>query len=495
MAAPTEILLPKAQIVSPGVRRSAVERARSRSIILPTFAQLSGYEQIPDKILAELNDADPDAPESVNLWRVNWFNAADRRKRAAVPSYVVLPQALTGVRAPIVVLLGARFPMIGAHKVLPAYACLVTRLVSGRFDPDFHRAVWPSTGNYCRGGVAISRIMGCAGLAVLPERMSRERYDWLERWVADPSHILKTSGGESNVKEIYDKCKELALHDRNITLNQFSDFSNYMAHYTCTGDACERVFSDLKLHISSARLAAFVCATGSAGTIAAGDKLKIAHGTRIAAVEALECPTLMENGYGEHNIQGIGDKHVPLIHNVMNLDFVVGISDKSTNLLNCVFNDDASRARVARGLALHADELSFLDEIGISGIANILACIKLAKHMEYGPSDIVVTVATDRADLYQSERQAAALCQADIDVDRVLAQHIGLPEPGHVLETNARERRRIFNLGYYTWVEQQGVSLDDFDARRDQSFWHAAAGMAPAWDKLIAEFNADVGLN
>ncbi|HWK66730.1 MAG TPA: pyridoxal-phosphate dependent enzyme [Rhizobiaceae bacterium] len=493
-------LLDRAEVVDAGTRRAAVERARERGVWLPTFAQLSGAEPMPARVAESLARVDPDAPDPANLARVNWFNAADRKGRVEVPAHVVLPRALTGVAAPIVVLLGAHFPMIGAHKVLPAYAGLVTRLVSGRFDPSRHRAVWPSTGNYCRGGVAISRILGCDGVAVLPEGMSRERYQWLERWVAEPEHIVRTHGTESNVKEIYDKCHEMARTPDNVILNQFSAFANYMAHHACTGSACEQVFEHVKARLGDARLAAFVSATGSAGTIAAGDRLKASHGARIAAVEALECPTLLEGGHGEHNIQGIGDKHVPLIHNVMNLDFVIGVSDRSTDRLNLLFNEPVYRHRLVRRLGVGEDELSFLDRIGISGIANIVASIKLARHMDYGPGDVIVTIATDGADLYRSEAIAAEQRDypggiSDVDVEEILENCLQERVGDSLIETNARDRRRIFNLGYYTWVEQQGVTVEDFDERADQSFWRQAAGTVTAWDALITEFNAEVGLN
>lgn len=493
-------LLDKAEVVDAGTRRAAVERARERGVWLPTFAQLAGAEPLPARIAERLGGIDPDAADPANLARVNWFNAPDRKGRIDVPAHVVLPRALTGVAAPVVVLLGSRFPMIGAHKVLPAYAGLVTRLVSGRFDPARHRAVWPSTGNYCRGGVAISRILGCDGVAVLPEGMSRERYQWLERWVAQPEHIVRTPGTESNVKEIYDKCHELARDADNVILNQFSAFANYMAHHACTGAACERVFEHVKARLGDARLAAFVSATGSAGTIAAGDRLKASQGTRIAAVEALECPTLLEGGYGEHNIQGIGDKHVPLIHNVMNLDFVIGVSDRSTDRLNLLFNEPVYRHRLARRLGIREDDLSFLDQIGISGIANIVASIKLARHMDYGPTDVIVTIATDGADLYRSEAKVAERRDypggiSDADLEEILQNCLQEQIGGSLIETNARDRRRIFNLGYYTWVEQQGVAVEDFDIRADQSFWRHAAAAVRAWDALITEFNAEVELN
>ena len=308
---------------------------------LPTWSELA--EPGESSGAPNLSAIGPDAPDPANLWRVHWFNDASRTRRSEVPSHLVLPTELTGVDSPIVVLIGQRFPMIGAHKVLAAYACLVPRLVTGQFDPERDRAVWPSTGNYCRGGVAISRILGCRGVAVLPAGMSRERFDWLRAWVSDPADIIRTPGTESNVKEIYDRCAELAKDPDNVILNQFSEFANYLIHYYCTGRAFDRVFSHMRATHRDARLAAFVSATGSAGTIAAGDYLKTLYGSRTVAVEALECPTMLRNGYGEHNIQGIGDKHIPLIHNVMNTDVVVGVSDRASDALNHVFNNRVGR--------------------------------------------------------------------------------------------------------------------------------------------------------
>ena len=294
-------------VVDPEVYRRTVRRFREAGILLPTFAQLAAPDSIPAAIKHSLAAVKADEADPRNLFRVHWYNDAERTGQAAVPAHVVLPGELTGVDARIVVAIGGLFPMIRAHKVLAAYGCLAPRIVTGQFDPTRHRAVWPSTGNYCRGGVAISRLMGCRGVAVLPEGMSRERFSWLEDWVTGPDDIVRTPGTESNVKEIYDKCDELARDEHNVILNQFSEFANYLIHYCCTGAAFDRVFSHLKQQQPQSRLAAFVCATGSAGTIAAGDYLKSRHGTKIAAVEAIECPTMLCNGYGAHNIQGIGE--------------------------------------------------------------------------------------------------------------------------------------------------------------------------------------------
>ncbi|MGH8429793.1 MAG: pyridoxal-phosphate dependent enzyme, partial [Solimonas sp.] len=361
---------------------------------------------IPELQQAALSGVDPDEPVAANLWRVHWFNDAARRGSVDTPGHLVLPPALTGVAAPIIVLLGCRFPMISAHKVLAAYACLVPRLVTGRFDPVVQKAIWPSTGNYCRGGVAISRILGCRGVAVLPQGMSRERFDWLDGWVSDPSDIIRTPGTESNVKEIYDACKALAADPSNVILNQFSEFANYLIHNLCTGQACATVFSKTQKTQPSLRLSAFVSATGSAGTIGAGDRLKDEFGTRIVAVEALECPTMLRNGFGEHNIQGIGDKHIPLIHNVMNTDVVVGLSDRISDGLNLLFNSPVGRSYLSRRRRLDPALVAAFADIGISGLANIAASIKLAKHLDYGPDDAIVTIATDSAELYGSEKDS-----------------------------------------------------------------------------------------
>jgi cysteine synthase len=383
--------------------------------------------------------------------------------------------------------------------VLPAYVGLAQRLATGRFDPAEHKAIWPSTGNYCRGGIAISRILGCRGVAVLPEGMSRERFDWLEKWVADAADIIRTPGTESNVKEIYDKCAELERDETNVILNQFSAFSNYMAHYLCTGAACERVFADLQAGTGERRLAAFVSATGSAGTLAAGDYLKAKHGTKIAAVEALECPTMLENGYGEHNIQGIGDKHIPLIQNVMNMDAVIAVSDRASDRLNLLFGSDIGRDYLVKRRKLDRDLVESFAEIGISGLANVVAAIKVAKHLELGADDVVMTVATDGAALYGSERDNYRAKHYPDGFDEVSAGEIfaGSLEAiadDHMLELTHQERKRIFNLGYYTWVEQQGVRFDDFEKRKDQSFWRGVVETIPAWDRLIERFNAEAGL-
>lgn len=487
------------EIADASVRRRAVERLRELKVALPTLSQLADPDLIPERQRAALAGLGPDEPLAANLWRVHWFNDSKRTGRADVPGYLVLPEALTGVKAKIVVALGARFPMIGAHKVLAAYGCLVPRLVTGRFDPTRDKAIWPSTGNYCRGGVAISRTLGCRGVAVLPAGMSKERFDWLEEWVSDPADIIRTPGTESNVKEIYDKCAELSRDPENVIVNQFSEFGNYLVHYYCTGRALDRVFADLSSTEPGLRLSAFVAATGSAGTLAAGDYLKRLHGTKIAAVEAVECPTMLYNGYGEHNIQGIGDKHIPLIQNVMNTDFVVGVSDRGSDALNLLFNDNIGRAYLTGRQKIAPALVNEFVNIGLSGNANIIAAIKLAKRLELGASDVIVTIATDSATLYDSERISYLGRQYpggfdEVHAGEIFGHHLQGIADDHLIELTHVDRRRIFNLGYYTWVEQQGVPAADFDRRMDAAFWTKLQSSIPAWDQLIADFNADTGV-
>jgi cysteine synthase len=487
------------EMVDHEVYDRAVRRFREARIVLPTFAQLAEPATIPDGVWDRLATVDPDAPDAANLFRVHWHNGADRRSRVDLPDHLVLTEELTGVAAPIIVALGDRFPMIGAHKVLAAYGCLAPRLVTGQFDPTQQRAVWPSTGNYCRGGVAISRIMGCRGVAVLPEGMSQERFDWLERWVADPADVIRTPGTESNVKEIYDRCAELDRDPANIIFNQFSEYGNHLVHFGVTGRALERVFDAVASAREGLRPYAFVSASGSAGTLGAGDYLKEALGTRTVAVEALECPTMLENGFGEHNIQGIGDKHIPLIHNVMSTDVVVAVSDRATDRLNVLFNTAAGRRYLAERRGISAQTLDQLGSLGLSSICNVVAAAKVARQAGLGPDDALLTVATDGAPMYASELEKVERRDFPDGFDELAAaethgeQLLGAGGE-HVRVLDDLERRRIFNLGYYTWVEQQGVPVDEFVARRRQETWTELRTVLPLWDEMIGELNERTGL-
>ena len=483
------------RLVDEAALENSVRRFAERGIVLPTFAQLADPSTVDEGLVG---DADPQGADPRNLWRVHWYNDL-AGNRVAVPNHVVLTKELTGVESPIIVVFGDRFPMITAHKVLAAYSCLAPRVVTGQFDPTRHRAIWPSTGNYARGGIAISRIMASRGVAILPEGMSQERFDWLDKWCENPAEdVIRTHGTESNVKEIYDACNELALDPENFVLNQFSEFGNHLGHYTVTGRALAHVFEHVQL--SSGRdlnLAAFTSATGSAGTIAAGDRLKDEYGTKIVAVEALECPTMLENGYGEHNIQGIGDKHIPLIHNVMNSDVVVAISDRSTDDLDVLFNTDAGRRLLADRHGIDEATIDALSHFGFSAICNTLAAIKTARMLDLGENDALITVATDGGALYPSERAKTLATRfggelSEADAAAIYGEHLANVSTEHMIEMTEADRRRVFNLGYYTWVEQQGTPFELFEERRHQSFWRNLRRYVGVWDSMISEFNERV---
>ncbi|MHB1525967.1 MAG: pyridoxal-phosphate dependent enzyme [Candidatus Dormibacteria bacterium] len=486
-------------IIDRTVYGRAVARCRELGIVLPTFAELADPSRIDSELLAGLAGIDPDAPDPRNLFRVHWYNGAERRSLVPVPDHLLLPPALTGVPATIVVALGDRFPMIGAHKVLAAYAGLAPRLVSGAFDPTQQRAVWPSTGNYCRGGVAISRILGCRGVAVLPEDMSTERFAWLRQWVADPADIITTPGGESNVREIYDRCRVLADDDRNVILNQFAEYPNHLVHRLCTGQALERLVEHLRVQRPRLQPFAFVATTGSAGTLGAGDHLKQRYGTRIVAAEPLECATMLRNGFGDHNIQGIGDKHIPLIHNVMNTDVVVAVSDRSTDRLDGVLHTEEGLRALQGCPGLERSLLAEMAHVGLSGLANVVAAVAVARHFELGPEDVVLTVATDGAAMYSSQRAERVRRDFPKGLNEpaamaALSQDLQEASHSELLELRHQDRTRIFNLGYFTWVEQQGVSLEAFEVRRHQAFWDGLTEQLAEWDELIVEFNAQVGV-
>ncbi|MBI5494036.1 MAG: pyridoxal-5'-phosphate-dependent protein subunit beta [Deltaproteobacteria bacterium] len=482
-------------IVDRAVYDRTVKRFKEASITLPTFAQLADPSRIPAATRKVLAGVKPDVPHPANLFRVHWYNDG-KGGFQDVPAHLVLPESLTGVKAKIVVVLGNRFPMIRAHKVLAAYACLAPRVVTGQFDPTAHKAIWPSTGNYCRGGVAISRIMQSRGVAVLPAGMSEERFRWLAEWVLNPEDVIKTPGTESNVKEIYDECARLDRTPGNVIFNQFCEFGNHLVHVTCTGPALERVFESLRASDPSLKLRAFTSATGSAGTIGAGDYLREKHGAWTVAVEALECPTMLENGFGEHNIQGIGDKHMPLIHNVMNNDIALAVSDEATDGLGVLFNHDAGRKYLLERRRVPKATVDQLGELGLSSICNILAAVKVARYHRLGEQDVLITVATDDASMYGSERQKAMARFPDgfdaVTAAETFGRHMLAASTDNLIELTRVDRDRIFNLGYFTWVEQQGVSLKEFEARRQQSYWTGLRAMVPVWDRMIDEFNQRV---
>ncbi|MBZ5587223.1 MAG: pyridoxal-phosphate dependent enzyme [Acidobacteriia bacterium] len=473
-------------------REHAVQRCRERGIVIPTIAEMRQPTTVPSAIRRKLPEVDMQAVDPVNLFRITWHNDPATGGFGPVNA-LEIPAALTGVRARIVGLVGKHFPT-GAHKVGAAFGCLVPRLVAGEFDPTTQKAVWPSTGNYCRGGAFDSALLGCKAVAILPEGMSRERFDWLASIGAE---IIATPGCESNVKEIFDACWDIRKNQPlAVIFNQFEEFGNYLWHYGVTGPAAEEAFHALAG--PRARLAAWVGATGSAGTLAAGDYLKdVAPGCTITVAEALQCPTLLATGFGNHRIEGIGDKHVPWIHNARNTDLVAAIDDEATMRLLRVFNERAGReALLRRGVPY--DLVNQLPLLGISSICNLLAAIKTARHFELDGSDFVLTCFTDSAALYQTrlaeltaERGEYTDRQAEADIERFLCG----ATTDHLKELTYPDRKALHNLKYFTWVEQQGKTVKELDALWSPGFWRDLQAQLPGWDAAIETFNRDTGVS
>ena len=322
------------------VRAKNIKRCREKGIVLPTFRQMVDPSTVPEDIKAKLAHVGLWDLDTSNLFRITWKNEPTKTGGTfGGVNYIEVPHELTGIKARILALVGKWFPT-GAHKVGATYGCLAPALVSGNFDSVNQQAVWPSTGNYCRGGAYNSALLGCQSIAILPEEMSQERFTWLKTVAGE---IIATPGCESNVKEIFDKCHELdAERGAHIVIfNQFEEFGNYLWHYTVTGGSILEVLEKDE-EVAAENVRGFVSATGSGGTLAAGDAMKDTYPhLKIAASEAVQCPTLLRNGFGGHRIEGIGDKHVPWVHNVKNTDMVIAVDDQDCMDVYRLFNEPA----------------------------------------------------------------------------------------------------------------------------------------------------------
>jgi cysteine synthase A len=468
------------------VVKKTAARCKKHGITIPTFAQMRNPETIPTAIKSKLADIELWDVNPLNLYRITWKNDIKTGLYGGV-NYFEIPKAVTGVNARIVGIIGKYFPT-GAHKVGAAFGCLVPRLVSGEFDPEKHKAVWPSTGNYCRGGAFDCRLLDCTAIAILPEGMSKERFTWLKGIGAE---VIATPGTESNVKEIYDKCWELKKDPLNIIFNQFEEFGNPIWHYNVTGPALEEAF--YALGVKNGNPAAFISATGSAGTIAAGDYLKKLHPhLKIVASEALQCPTLLMNGFGEHRIEGIGDKHVPWVHNVRNTDTVSAVDDEDCMRILRLFNEPEGQ-KYLKSLGVTDVQAESLKLLGISSISNMLSAIKTAKYFEYGASDVLLTIFTDSADMYHSRVEELKHERGAYSQIEAVKDHAGpLTHQGidYYKELTYYEGKAIHNLKYFTWVEQQGKSSDELRQQWEPEYWrNLFEDEVGYFDKLITEFN------
>ena len=450
--------------VNESVLASAVQQSRERNFKIPTFKMMKDPSLIPEDVKERLADVGLWDLDPINLYRITWHNEPKTSGGGfGGVNYFEVPSSISGVDARIVMMEGKWFPT-GAHKVGAAFGCLVPRLVTGQFDPATQKAVWPSTGNYCRGGAYDSNLLACESIAILPEGMSAERFHWLESVAGE---IIRTPGTESNVKEIFDKCNELRVSGEDLVIfNQFDEFGNYLWHYSVTGPAMVEVLNEVMGEDDE--FAGVTLTTGSAGTIASGDYLKqVFPYSKIAAGEATECPTMVYNGFGEHRIEGIGDKHIPWIHNVRNTDMAMAIDDESTISLIRLFNEPAGLEYLA-SQGVPADFIEKLPLLGISGVANMLMAIKFAKWYELAGNQVVMTLGTDSMEMYGSrlaelneERGEFTL----LDAAGAYHQHLMGQSLANVQELDYYERKRIHNLKYYTWVEQQGKTYEEIQAQ------------------------------
>lgn len=477
------------------VLENTIKRCRERDIIIPTYEEMAHPEKIPRGIKEELRNIGLWDLHSRNLFRITWKNDPVKSGGGfGDVNYMEIPKELTGIKARIIMLIGKYFPT-GSHKVGATFGPLVEKLIKGTFDPTTQKALWPSTGNYCRGGAYDSYLLACPSIAVLPEGMSRERFEWLEKIGAE---IHATPGSESNVKEVYDKSFELkrARPDEVVILNQFDEIGNAIWHYVCTGQAIEETFH--KERKDKQRLTAIFLTQGSAGTLGCADYLREKFPRiRVCAGEAWQCPTLLYSGYGAHRIEGIGDKHVPWIHNLKNMDMVAAINDEFCIRLLRLFNEPSGKNHLKlKGIS--EEIIDKLHLLGISSIANLLGSIKMAKYYEMNENDIVFTIATDSMEFYQSrieelheERGKYTDTQAAVDFDTCLMNLT----TDQMLELSYWDKKRMHNLKYFTWVEQLGKDVEELDSQwYDENYWRDKYRSYTEWDKLIREFNEKTGL-
>ena len=473
-----------------------IQTARENHIIIPTIAQMKNPETVPEAIQQKLKTVGLWDVNPLNLFRITWKNEPKESGGLfrSVPNYIELPSELTGVPCRIIAMVGKWFPT-GCHKVGASFGCLAPRLVTGQFNVKKHKAVWPSTGNYCRGGAFNSKLLGAQGVAILPAEMSQERFDWLHSIGAE---VIATPGCESNVKEIFDKTNELKQDPSYMIFNQFEEMGNPLWHYNVTGNALADVFEAVKR--PGDRFAGACFTSGSAGTMSTGDRLKELYPRlKLGVGEALQCPTILNNGFGGHRVEGIGDKHIPWIHNVKNTDMAIAIDDEDSQRLLRLFNTPEGQQHLREELKLDDTLIEQLTWLGISGIANVLCCIKMAKYYEFTERDIVGTVLTDSAVMYGSRiaelnREYGAYSCNDALLDHNLHM-LGL-KTDNMQELTYRDRKRVHNLKYYTWVEQQGKTAEELDALwyDTEGTWDTVHAQAADLDDLINEFNERTGL-
>ncbi len=474
-----------------------VERAQEQNIVIPTFKQLrEPNKYVPEKIKKALKDVGTWDINPLNLFRITWKNEPTLEGAGyGDVNMIEFPKELSGIDARIFVIVGKWFPT-GCHKVGASFGCLAPRLVTGQFDPTIHKAVWPSTGNYCRGGAFNSKLLGCDSVAIWPADMSEERAAWLKDIATE---TIQTPGGESDVWEVFAKVWEIEkTRPECFIFNQFEEMGNVLWHYHATGPAMQEAY-EKQMKTSTSRFSGAFFTSGSGGSMSAGDYLKDNYEElKLSVGEAKQCPTILMNGFGYHRIEGIGDKHIPWVHNVKNTDMVCAIDDNHALNLFRLFNSEVGKEYLKTEFGITEDQLYDLSMLGISGIANVLGCIKMAHYYEMDEDDVLGTVATDSAEMYMSrldemdEREGdyteAMACR---DYNRYLAE----VRTDYMKEFTYYDRKRVHSLKYYTWVEQFGKDVEELEAQwYDRNYWNNIHNQVEDIDRLIEEFNEKTGV-
>lgn len=456
----------------------------SRKIVPgPTYAEMRNPLLLADDLRTAANQARSDELNPLNLYNINWKNTSDE------PEKIILPKELTGVQANIIVLSGRTFPS-GSMKVGPAYATLAENEALHHLRPGDRTVIGPSTGNFGIGTAYVSQLKGYQAIVVMPDNMSAERYERIRKYKGE---LDLTPGTESDVILTLERThgEYVSNPKKYVVLAQFELLPNYRFHRHVTGAAVMEAARSL----GNGRVAAFVSAPGSAGTLAAGDAVKaVWPDSKIVALEPRQCSTLYDGGQGQHRIEGIGDKMVTLIHNVFNSDLLMLINDDDTvrgmEVLQSGTHVLVDRLGVPSDLACH-----LFGRFGPSCVCNVIGAIKTAKYLGLGPQDNVVTIATDSYDRYPSVSQALYERNGGRPDDEqlemwALSAFLGA-SLGEIVDLNQPgQHRRLQQMKLDLWT-RFGYSAEYIRQMSDQQFWDAEYAKIKEIDPVIAQVRGE----
>jgi cysteine synthase len=449
----------------------------SKAIFGPNYDEMLYPERIPEEIrkIANKELMAKDEMNPLNLFNLNWKDENLNVRK------VVLPKAMTGIEANIVVLLGNGFPS-GSQKVGPVYSEIAEATVDGTITPKENTILGPSTGNFGIGTAYISNLTKYKSIVIMPDNMSKERYEKIRGY---GSELDLTPGTESDVILTVFRTIELKKNEKNYSLDQFELCSNYRFHRYVTGNSAIEAVKG----VGNGRAAAYVVCTGSAGTLAAGDELKNAFPEcKTIALEPYECPTLTQDARGQHRIEGIGDKLISLIHNVNQCDFVTLIhDDDAVQALKVVH--DGSETLIKNGVdPAFAEQIT--DLFGVTGMANMIGAIKMAKYLKLGPGDNIVTIASDGFDRYQSVIDNLEVRYLELEpfvLDRWWRDVVLRADEQWIYDFRTEEaKKRLYTQKELDWP-RFGYTIDFLDQMKEQSYWDGLYEEIPSYNKKILE--------